>query len=146
MGPDLVLRFCLWVGFDWLLRIPSSAQLSNKRLALFSFNLRDCRRLGSSGSASLHLRLAAMGSARIRLAALIAAPFADWTAITERQTNIDIVARTVAARAASTDLIVVAPWQFGVTFQRYYRGPASWVTIPSIADHQVHRYDLIKSK
>jgi hypothetical protein len=80
------------------------------------------------------------------LAALIAAPFADWSAIIERQTNIDIVARTVAARAAPTDLIVVTPWQFGVTFQRYYRGPASWVTIPSIADHQVHRYDLVKIK
>ena len=80
------------------------------------------------------------------LAALIAAPFADWSAIIERQTNIDIVARTVAVRAAPTDLIVVTPWQFGVTFQRYYRGPASWVTIPNIADHQVHRYDLIKIK
>lgn len=80
------------------------------------------------------------------LAALIAAPFADWSAIIERQTNIDIVARTVAVQAAPTDLIVVTPWVFGVTFQHYYRGPASWVTIPSIADHQVHRYDLMKIK
>ena len=80
------------------------------------------------------------------LTALIAAPFADWASIIERQTNIDIIARTVAARAAPSDLIVVAPWQFGVAFQHYYRGPASWVTIPEIADHQLHRYDLMKIK
>lgn len=89
------------------------------------------------------LRLVRLG---FGLIALIAAPFADWSAIIERQTNIDIVARTVAVQAAPTDLIVVTPWVFGVTFQHYYHGPASWVTIPSIADHQVHRYDLIKLK
>ncbi len=79
-------------------------------------------------------------------AALIAAPFADWSAITERQTTIDVVAQTVTARAAPSDLIVVVPWQFGVPFQRYYHGTAPWITIPSIADHQVHRYDLMKAK
>lgn len=89
------------------------------------------------------LRWVRLGSG---LAALTAAPFADWSTIIERQTNIDVVARTVAVRAAPTDLIVVTPWQFGITFQRYYRGRASWVTIPSVADHQVHRYDLIKIK
>jgi hypothetical protein len=79
-------------------------------------------------------------------AALIVAPFADWSAIMERQTNVDIAARTVAARAASGDLIVVVPWQFGIPFNRYYRGSAPWMTIPNITDHQVHRYDLIKAK
>src|SRR6266446_3496809 len=33
-------------------------------------------------------------------AALIAAPFADWSAITERQTNVDLVAQAVTARPA----------------------------------------------
>jgi hypothetical protein len=89
------------------------------------------------------LRLVRLG---FGLIALIAAPFADWAAITERQTNIDIAARTVAVQAAPTDLVVVTPWVFGVTFQHYYRGPAPWLTIPSIADHQVHRYDLMKIK
>jgi len=79
-------------------------------------------------------------------AALIAAPFADWSAIAERQTNVDIVARTVAAHAAANDLVLVVPWQFGIPFHRYYRGMATWMTIPNIADHQVHRYDLIKLK
>jgi hypothetical protein len=78
--------------------------------------------------------------------ALIAAPFADWSAITERQTNVDVAARTVAAEAGHGDLVLVAPWPFGITFQRYYGGAAPWMTIPNIADHQVHRYDLMKLK
>jgi hypothetical protein len=79
-------------------------------------------------------------------AALSAAPFADWPAVTERLTNVDVAAQTVTARVAPSDLILVVPWQFGIPFQRYYRGPATWVTIPNISDHQVHRYDLIKAK
>jgi len=79
-------------------------------------------------------------------AALIAAPFADWSAITERQTNVDLAAQTVSARAAAHDLVVVVPWQFGIPFHRYYRGTAPWVTIPNISEHQIHRYDLIKAK
>jgi hypothetical protein len=79
-------------------------------------------------------------------AALIAAPFADWPAVTERLTNVDVAAQTVTARVAPSDLILVVPWQFGIPFQRYYSGPATWVTIPNISDHQVHRYDLVKAK
>jgi uncharacterized membrane protein len=88
-------------------------------------------------------RLARLGFA---VAALITAPFADWSAITERQTNVDVAARTVAAQAAPSDLIVVVPWQFGIPFNRYYRGSAPWVTIPNITDHRIHRYDFIKAK
>lgn len=89
------------------------------------------------------LRLSRLGFAS---AALIVAPFADWSAIAERQTNVDLTAQTVSNRAAAHDFVVVAPWPFGVSFQRYYRGPATWTTIPKIDDHRVHRYDLIKAK
>jgi len=78
--------------------------------------------------------------------ALVLAPFADWSAINERQTNVDLAAETVTARAAPSDLIVVVPWQFGIPFQHYYRGAAPWVTIPNISDHRIHRYDLFKAK
>jgi Tetratricopeptide repeat len=57
-------------------------------------------------------------------AALIAAPFADWSATTELHTNVDVVAGTVAQQAAPNDLIVVTPWPFGIPFQRYYHGTA----------------------
>jgi hypothetical protein len=86
--------------------------------------------------------------ARLTVAAgtLALAPFADWSAIKERQTNVDLAAETVGARAAPSDLIVVVPWQFGIPFKRYYRGSAPWMTIPNITDHRVHRYDLFKVK
>ena len=99
--------------------------------------------VASSLCTATWLRMLRLG---LGLAAIIAAPFADWSAIMERQTDIDIAARTVAGRAAPDDLIVVTPWQFGIAFQRYYRGTAPWITIPNIADHRIHRYDLIKAK
>jgi len=92
---------------------------------------------------AIWLRLVRLGFAS---ATLIAAPFADWSAIAERQTNVEVAARTVSARAAAGDLIIVTPWQLGIPFQRYYCGTAPWMTIPSIADHRVHRYDLMKAK
>jgi hypothetical protein len=82
----------------------------------------------------------------VAIVALICAPFAAWPAITERQTNVDLAAEALSDRAGSNDLIVVVPWQFGIPFHRYYRGTASWMTIPNIYDHRVHRYDLIKQK
>lgn len=89
------------------------------------------------------LRLVRLG---VAIAALIAAPFADWSSITERHTNVDFAAKIVTDRAGANDLVLVAPWPFGVPFNRYYHGAARWMTIPNIEDHRVHRYDLIKSK
>ena len=82
----------------------------------------------------------------VATAVLVIAPAADWSAITERQTNVDLAARTVTERAGPNDLVVVVPWQFGIPFNRYYRGSAHWTTIPNIEDHTVHRYDLFKAK
>ena len=42
--------------------------------------------------------------------------------------------------------MIVYPWYFGVSFDYYYRGPAAWTTLPSLADHRSHRYDLLKEK
>jgi len=82
----------------------------------------------------------------IAVAILTAAPFANWSAITERHTNVDLAARTLNERATEGDLVLVVPWPFGIPFQRYYQGAARWMTIPNIEEHRVHRYDLIKTK
>lgn len=82
----------------------------------------------------------------VAMATIIAAPFADWSAITERRTNVDLAAQAVSERASPNDLVLVVPWQFGIPFNRYYHGSARWTTIPNIQDHRVHRYDLIKAK
>ncbi len=78
--------------------------------------------------------------------ALIVLPINAWPRVIERQTNIDIVSKKVTELAKPTDLIVVVPWQFGIAFNRYYHAATPWITLPTMNDHQVHRYDLLQSK
>jgi hypothetical protein len=82
----------------------------------------------------------------VALAALAVLPFYVWPKIIERQSNIDVVAKKVTELAKPADLIVVAPWQYGISFNRYYRGATPWITLPKIADLRVHRYDLFREK
>jgi hypothetical protein len=63
-----------------------------------------------------------------------------------RMTNADLVARRLAVATAGGDLVLVSPWHFGISFDRYYRGPASWMTLPQVADHQMHRHDLLMAR
>jgi len=63
-----------------------------------------------------------------------------------RLTNSDLVAGKLFEIATERDLILVNPWFVGVSFNRYYRGKASWQSIPPIDEHSLHRYDLIKAK
>jgi len=65
---------------------------------------------------------------------------------TYRHTNMDLVARVLRERADAHDLIIVHPWTFGVSFDRQYSGPVPWTTVPPLADHRFHRYDLFKAK
>jgi hypothetical protein len=88
--------------------------------------------------------------AALRAAAVVLVAAAQtvpmWQHLTTRQTNADLVAREVAQSAAPQDLVVVLPWFYGVSFNRYYTGPARWLTLPDIADHRIHRYDLLKPR
>jgi hypothetical protein len=72
--------------------------------------------------------------------------FPVWQQVAARQTNIDLVARELAVEAAPEDLVVVVPWYYGVSFNRYYEGKARWETLPDISDHRLHRYDLLKTR
>jgi len=76
---------------------------------------------------------------------LVSVPPTIWRVV-ERQTNIDSVAHILNERVDEADLVVVLPWYLGVSFNRYYNGAAEWITIPPIADHRFHRYDLLKEK
>jgi hypothetical protein len=58
--------------------------------------------------------------------------------------NVNIFARVLATEAAPRDYIIVCPWNFGITFGYYFKGAAPWETLPPLADHSAHRYDLIK--
>jgi len=66
--------------------------------------------------------------------------------VRQRHTNIDVIARDLTAKADKRDLILVYPWYCGVSFNRYYRGPADWLTLPPLEDYRLHRYDLLKEK
>ena len=60
-----------------------------------------------------------------------------------RHTNIDIIARQLEKAVDPQDFILVNYWYYGVSFQNHYRGKAPWTTVPPIADHRFHRYDLV---
>jgi len=87
-----------------------------------------------------------LGRVALTVAALLVMPIASWQTLTERQTNIDIVAHRLEQEAGPNDLIIVDPWSFGISFNWYYHGAARWLTLPNISDHSIHRYDLIKEK
>lgn len=56
-------------------------------------------------------------------------------------TGVVDIAKVVEARAEDRDLVIVYPWEFGITFNRYYGGRTEWKTMPPIMDHRWHRYD-----
>jgi hypothetical protein len=61
-----------------------------------------------------------------------------------RRTNADLVANEVASRVTSEDFIIVSPYFYAVSFQRYYHGSAPWTALPSVDDYSLHRWDLLK--
>jgi hypothetical protein len=60
-----------------------------------------------------------------------------------RLTNVDVITAQLQKVARPGDFILVAPWEFGVGFMRYYHGPAQWMTVPPISLRGFHRYDLL---
>ena len=49
-----------------------------------------------------------------------------------RMTAVDLVADHLKENAKENDLVVVTPWYYGHSFNRYYHGPAEWIMIPNI--------------
>ena len=88
------------------------------------------------------LARAARIAAALALAAVLLA--ANLPRLRMRMTNADLVARRLAAAASAGDLVLVSPWYLGISFDRYYRGPASFSTVPYLRDHRMHRYDLLR--
>jgi len=68
-----------------------------------------------------------------------------WAEAHTRRSNVDLIAGVLQKNAVEGDLIVVPVWE-GITFNRYYHGPAHWVTVPPIDSHLVHRNDLVFQK
>src|SRR5262249_50160946 len=81
----------------------------------------------------------------VAVTALLALPY-TWRGVNWRFTNVDLVARRLAADASSGDFVLVTPWNRGISFERYFHGKASWETVPPLEDHSVHRYDLLQKQ
>ncbi len=65
-----------------------------------------------------------------------------WAEAHTRRSNLDMVAAFLSHNASAEDLIVVQEDGNGITFNRYYRGQAQWLTVPPIESHEVYRIDL----
>ena len=89
----------------------------------------------------LWLRYARLGLALV-LALVALVP--TWRKACLRVTDIDLAAARLNQSVGKDDLVLIAPWYAGISFERYYHGPARWETIPPLAFHRFHRYDLLK--
>jgi hypothetical protein len=69
-----------------------------------------------------------------------------WVEAHTRRSNVDIVAAFLSQNASASDLIVVQNAWEGITFNRYYRGRAQWLSVPPIDSHEVYRNDLVMAK
>lgn len=69
--------------------------------------------------------------------------WASWEEMPVRHTNLDLVAARLRPLATEGDVILVPRWECAIPLARYYRGPAEIITIPPMADHRFHRYDLV---
>src|SRR5262249_35515243 len=104
--------------------------------------------VGLDALRSVVLRGRAWKAAEVAVALILflAAFLPTLEEVQRRQTNVDMVAAVLGEQANGGDLIVVSPWHYGVSFQRYYHGSAQWMTIPPLEDHTIHRYDLVKQR
>ncbi|HEX4349432.1 MAG TPA: hypothetical protein VH251_03555, partial [Verrucomicrobiae bacterium] len=74
--------------------------------------------------------------------ALLSVPFA-LRDLNCRVTNADLVAKYLNENVSAQDYVVVTPWYLGISFDRYYHAGAKWDTLPPMADHSTHRFDLV---
>jgi len=51
--------------------------------------------------------------------------------------TVDQVAHQLDEQARPGDLVVISPWYAGLTFQRYYHGPAPWIMLPNLAPERM---------
>ncbi len=87
---------------------------------------------------------------QIFLAGTIATALFAWPVakrdLNYRFTNLDTWSQALNTTAKPQDFIVIVPWFCGLTLDHYFKGATPWSTIPPIADHTTHRYDLVREQ
>src|SRR5208282_4029329 len=137
-GATLLAAFAGFAVFLWFAALASEPWyfLPLMALAAAAFEL-------GLPLASRHLRAATFGLAAATIVLAIPAALGD---LNWRFTNVDVLAQRLTKEAAADDFIIVNPWYCGITFDRYYKGPALWNTLQPLRDHSTHRYDLVREQ
>lgn len=93
----------------------------------------------------------ARGRARVVVVALLCAhlllsaiPAARYVALPA--TNLDSIADSLARISKPGDLVLVTPWQCGLSWRRYYSGRAEWSTVPAVEFLAWQRYELFYAR
>jgi hypothetical protein len=136
-GVTLLVAVAGFAGFLWFAALATEPWYFLPLMSLAAV----CFEIGLPSS--LHARSAIFGFAILTM--IGAVPFAQRD-LNWRFTNIDLVAQRLAGEAGPDDFIIVSPWYCGITFDRYYKGPASWSTLPPLQDHSIHRFDLVRKQ
>jgi len=139
-GATLFATVAGFTGFLWFAAVPTEPWYFLPPIALMAV----CFDLGLP-LPSLHRYCRLAFFTLVAATALIAIPF-DYRNLDLRFTNVDLLARQLAAKAAPQDFIIVTPWYCGISFDRYFKAPTPWQTLPPLADHSTHRYDLFREK
>jgi hypothetical protein len=84
------------------------------------------------------------------LGAIVVIALAETTSaqhdLNMRFTNVDELATQLNDQASPQDFVLVTPWFCGISFERYCNSNLTWQTVPPMADHSVHRYDLLSDE
>ncbi len=68
---------------------------------------------------------------------------ANWDNAALRKTNIDLICDRLSRVENQGDLVVISPFFYGITFQRYDKGPAKFVALPGIDFLAYAKMDLL---
>ncbi|HEY5298499.1 MAG TPA: hypothetical protein VIK59_11300 [Verrucomicrobiae bacterium] len=135
-GTTLLAAVLGFILFLWLAAFPAQSWYLLPLMALIAV----CFEIGLP---EWRGKMRAIFFGLVAATALIALPTASRD-LHHRFTNVDLWAKDLTTAAAPEDYVVVVPWLYGITFDHYFTGPAAWTTLPPLADHSVHRYDLVK--
>jgi hypothetical protein len=135
-GVMLLIALPCFIGFLWYARLPTQTWyfLPVMALAAICFDY---------SMSPIQKRFRVVAFSFITATSLLSVAFA-MRDLRQHFTNIDLFAGQLLNQAAPQDLVIVVPWQYGITFNHYFKGRTLWTTLPPIADHSVHRYDLVK--
>ena len=137
-GVTLFTAIAAFGGFLWFAELSTEPWYFIPLMALAAV----CYEIGLPLS-GVHARAAVLGFA---VTTLIGAVYFVPNDLNQRFTNVDLIAQRLMAQAALDDYIIVSPWYCGITFDRYYKGPTPWNTLPPLQDHTKHRYDLVREQ